>query len=145
MSAGHSDRPWWIINWHQLFQNYVDGVFLVDCVPQGRQSEVQLETRDVFVMDCHWIAIRARFWWDQTDLSAIHPVLRYCNVIGQDPHLIDVILMELVNRKRVGGSGRIAWFLGRLLSDCGVDHNPGAVGAVGFKMLRLRHSPLDCG
>ena len=66
-------------------------------------------------------------------------------MIVKDLTLICVILTKLVNCKRVDGSGRIAVFIGRFLSDCGVGRNFGSVRAVGFKLLRLRHNPLDCG
>ena len=63
----------------------------------------------------HWIATRARSWWNQTGPNAIHPVSRYCDVIVKDLTLICVILTKLVNCKRVDGSGRIAVFIGRFL------------------------------
>ena len=86
-----------------LFRIVDDHVELCRIVSSGEES------------GAHWIATRARSWWNQTGPNAIHPVSRYCDVIVKDLTLICVILTKLVNCKRVDGSGRIAVFIGRFL------------------------------
>ena len=118
---------------------------------RGRKSEAKPGARDVFVVDCHRIAIGARLRWNQIDMIVTHPVLQYYDVIARDLPPIGVIVRKICGLRESGWISRANTFTGigskshRFSSNCGVDHNFGAILNIGSKLLRLRHSPPDRG
>ena len=84
-------------------------------------------------------------------MIATHPVLQYYDVIARDMPLIVVIVRKIGGLQESWWIGRANTFTGigskshQLSSNCGVDHNFGAILTIRSKLLRLRRSPPDCG
>ena len=84
-------------------------------------------------------------------MIATHPVLQYYDVIARDMPVIGAIVCKIGGLQESWWIGRANTFTGigskshQLSSNCGVDHNFGAILTIRSKLLRLRRSPPDCG
>ena len=122
-------------------------VGLLWIVSRGRKSDAKLGAIDVFVMDCD----QSKIMVESGDMITIHPVLQYYDVIAGNMPLIGVIVRKIGGLQESQWISRSNTFTGigskshQLSSNCGVDHNFGAILTIGSKLLRLRRSPPDCG